>query len=397
MKVLYIHQYFATGAGSTGTRSYDFSRHLVSRGHRVTLITGHSELGPQDRLVEKRIIEGIEVVSLRVNYDNKMVPWRRIAAFLFFMCLATLVALRQGRHDVVFATSTPLTVGVTGFVVSRVRRVPFVFEVRDLWPESVEDLGVIKTRLILGPAYRLEAFLYHTAARIIVVSDGIKKRLVQRGIPEHKVRVIYLGADNRLFAGARGDGYRRLLGLEGKIVLAYVGAHGRANGLDFVIDLAASVAGDDRFRFLLVGRGSERERLIKRAGEMGLENIVFRPPVAREQIPEVLSAADAGMVILVDVPIFKTAFNNKFFDYLAAGLPVLVNFTGDISEAVEKHRAGFYVPAADPARAGGILLEKTCEPGLLRQMGENARALARRYDRREMARWFEQTLLEVVA
>jgi len=397
MKVLYIHQYFATGAGSTGTRSYDFSRYLVNRGHQVAMVTGHSELGSQTRLVEKRMIDGIEVFSLRVDYSNNMPPWRRIIAFLLFMCLVTLVALRVDKPDVVFATSPPLTVGLPGYFVSRVRRVPFVFEVRDLWPEAVEAIGLIKSPLILRPVYWVVAFMYRAAARIVVISDGIKDRLLQRGIPAYKVKVIYLGADNRLFTGADGSCYRERLGLQGKIVLAYVGAHGRANGLDFVVNLAGEVTGDDRFRFMLVGRGSERERLIKRAEEMGLSNMIFLPPVFREQVPEVLAAANVGMMIAQELSISDTVFCNKFFDYLAAGLPVVVNLNGNMREVLEKYQAGFYVPTANPDKAARILLEKAAEPGLLRQMGNNARALARRYDREEMARCFERVLLDVAS
>ena len=402
MKIVYVHQHFTTMQGKTGTRSYDFARMLVERGHTVVVVTGVCavcDLGGETGtgLITRRVVDGIDLRIVNVRYDNKQSFWRRILAFLLFMAVSTVEVLRVRDADVVFATSTPLTVGFPGTAAHYLARKPFVFEVRDIWPETVVALGALKNPVLIALATLAERTFYHAASRIVVISERMAQRLRARlGTQAAKVHVIPLGTDYAFFSGAEPDvEWRRRHGLEGKFIAVFAGAHGRVNALPWVLKAAALLKGEPRIRFVLIGDGVLKASLMQQARADGLENVLFLDGVPKVQVPGVLRACDLGLMTLDNLPIFDTACPNKFMDYLAVGLPVLVNFNGEAGWICEAQGCGVVVPPENPQAMADAIAALAADPDRARRMGDLARRLAaERFDRRRLVVQFEALLAE---
>jgi len=404
MRILYLHQYFTTRAGTVGTRSYEFARYLVGKGHQVSLVTGISERSKvadwADKpggLISRGTIDGIDVTVLKIRYSNIMGYGRRMVSFAAFMLLAVWAGLRVGKRDLVFATSTPLTIGIPGFIVSRLRSVPFVFEIRDLWPAAPIAVGALRNRTVIRLAKWLEAFLYHSARRVIVLSPSALEVLVQEGVPEEKLRLIPNCADLELFKPGTARDFRAKHALEDRFICLYSGAMGVANGLDIILRTADLLRDDDTLLFVLVGDGREKARLIATKERLQLGNVLFLDPRPREQLPDIVGSADLGLLVFKPLKIFETTSPNKLFDYLAAGKPVLTNLGGWIKELLERSGAGIAVPADDAAQMAEAIIWLSKNEDTRRRMGISARELAiAEFDRTKMARQFERALLESV-
>jgi glycosyltransferase involved in cell wall biosynthesis len=400
MHVVYVHQHFSTVRGATGTRSYDFARMLVERGHRVTVVTGvygPSEFGGRrfDRLVTRRRVDGIDVRFVNVRYDNTQPFGRRIRAFLAFMALSAREVLRIRDADVVFATSTPLTVGFPGAAAWYLRRVPFVFEVRDIWPESAVQVEALTQPAVIWVASAAERLFYRAAKRIVAISPRMAERLRTRIGPDgRKIRVIPLGTDYGLFDRASVDHrWRKRHGLENAFVAVYTGSHGRVNALDSVLDAAARLRDAPHIRVVLIGDGALKPHLCERARLEGLDNVLFLDPVPKRDLAGILKACDLGLMTLENYPVFDTALPNKFMDYLAAGLPVLVNFDGEAGWLCEREGCGVVVAPEDPRAMADAIRSLAGEGPLCREMGHRGRHIARdRFDRRRLAERFEDVL-----
>jgi glycosyltransferase involved in cell wall biosynthesis len=405
LDVLYFHQYFATRRRSTATRSYELARRLVERGHRVTIVsrdTRRLESGrdeePQGRLLGRETVDGIDVLYLNVPYANRYPKPVRLASFTAFTVAATVAGALERKPDVVFASSTPLTIGIAGLATARMKRVPFVFEVRDLWPAVPVSLGALKS----GPAVRsaewLERQLYSGSERIVVCSEGALEELRSRGIPEEKLVLIPNAADLDVFRpDVVDEQFRGRHGLEGRFVALYAGAMGPANGLDQLVDAADALRrwGDQRVTIVALGEGGERPRLEERTRELGLTNLLFLPPVPKEKLAGIVGAADVTLTIFAPYPILETNSPNKFFDSLAAGKPIVVNLDGWLRRLVEENDAGVWVPAGNAEALAGALSTLSANPEGVARMGRNARSLAEReFGRDEMADRLAQTLEE---
>ena len=405
MNVLYFHQYFATRRRSTATRSYELARRLVERGHRVTIVsrdTRKLEAGregpPQGRLTAREQVDGIDVLYLNIPYANRYPTPVRLASFTAFTVAASVAGALQERPDVVFASSTPLTIGIAGLLTARTKRAPFVFEIRDLWPAVPVALGALKAKPAIGTAEWLERRLYNGAERIVVLSEGSREELRRRGIPDDKLVFIPNAADLDVFRPEVVDSeFRARHGLEGRFVALYAGAMGRANGLDQLVDAAAALRrwGDTRVAIVALGDGGERPRLEERAQELGLDNLLFLPAVPKDELAGILGAADVTLTVFAPHPILETNSPNKFFDSLAAGKPVVVNLDGWLRGLVEEHEAGVWVPAGNAEALAGALSALAANPERVEQMGRKARALAEReFGRDEMADRLARTLEE---
>jgi len=405
MKILYIHQHFATNRGSTGTRSYDYARYLVERGHQVHMLTGeHARAGFDTaslpgRFLARLQVDGIDVLVVRVPYANQMGAASRLLSFATFAAVSSAAAVLSDA-DVTFATSTPLTVGVPALVARFLRGRPYAFEVRDIWPEMLVNAGLLKNRAVIATATFAEETFYRFARRVVGISRGISDRLAERGVPRDKLRVLYTGVDLSLYEGVEPNReILRSLGLEGRFVAVYAGAHSFANDLTYVLDAAEALAGDPRVAFLLVGDGRDRDALMADAARRGLANVVFLPALPKTELVALLKACDAGLMILKDVPDFVAAMPNKFYDYLAAGLPVVVNFPGELAGHLGEHDCGVEVPAGDPAALGRALLALASTPEAERSArSRRARGLVEaRFDRRALVDDLEQLLRETCA
>jgi glycosyltransferase involved in cell wall biosynthesis len=409
MHILYIHQYFASRKGRTGTRSYEFGRYLVDRGHRVTMVTSglaNSEFPiPPGRRFGEYELDGIRIVSVAGGYNDPHMGtalrgWRRMLKFYEFARAASKIARDLEKPDVVFATHTPLTVGLAGISASRHFAVPFVFEVRDLWPEALVDVGALSNPLVIRWLERMAHKIYRRADRIVALSPGMKEGIIGTGVAEEKVTVIPNACDLDLFGPhVDGDPARRRLGLGDRFAALYFGAMGLANGLEYVIEAARILAErkQDHIVLLLQGGGGKRPELEALARLYGLQNVVFGDLVPKDEIAGIVAGCNLCLTI------FRGGKNptwspNKMFDSLAAGKPILINTGGWLKETIEQNACGRFVAPDRPEALAEALVELSRNPKLCEEMGRNARALAeRRFDRTLLAARLENVLAQAVA
>lgn len=401
MHVAYIHQHFSTKAGSTGTRSYEMSQRLIAAGHRVTMICGVSDRSPAAFIQNKRISElnfdGIRVICVAENYSNKMGFTRRVLSFGRFARAAAKIVGGLDA-DLVFATSTPLTVGIPGMKSARRLGVPFVFEVRDLWPELPIALGVVKNPFLVAYLKRMERRIYMAAERVIALAPGIKDGIVRAGYPADKVRMIPNACDLDLFQPSNEPLVDERFGNAGDFRLVFTGAHGLANGLDAVLDAAAELKRRNvkGIRFVFIGSGGHRERLMERSRREGLDQITtWVESIPKEELARVLPRMDVGMMILKNLPGFYYGTSpNKFFDYISCGLPVLNNYPGWLAGMIKENRCGLAIAPDDPKAFADAVMWLRDHPEDRAEMGRRSRALAEReFSRDKMGEQFVETLV----
>jgi len=403
MRVLYLHQFFATPEGTAGTRSYEFGRGLVERGHEVTLVTGtlglEPWLGPSVHDAPQTLErDGIRLLTVPDKYEQSPSALKRLGGFQRYVTGAIRRARKEGPFDVVFATSPPLPVASAGMAMAAWHRAPLVFEIRDLWPESLVEFGGIDPNhpgILAGKV--LEKGVYATARRIIATTPGAKRRLVSRGIPADKVDVVVLGCDPYLFEPGCGDGsFRAKHGLEDKFVALFPGAHGVANGLDKVVD-AAKVLQDrsSNVHIVFVGGGQKKPELMAQAERLGLQNLLFHDPVPKKDLVKIIDEIDVGLAVLKECRILDSILSNKLFDFMAAAKPVVANLPGDMREILEDKGAGRYAPDMSPTGFADTLMELAALPAAeLKAMGARGRAMAEgEYARANLVVDFERTLL----
>jgi glycosyltransferase involved in cell wall biosynthesis len=397
MRILYFHQHFTTPEGSAGTRSYEFARALVQRGHHVTMVCGRNERSaftlPFDpvRGCYYGMVEGIELIGLPLGYSNRDNVAKRSLIFLRFAMRSAMIA-RASNHDVLFATSTPLTAAVPGIVGKLFRRGrPFIFEVRDLWPELPRALGMKNPILLLGMS-TLESLAYRCADAIIALAPGIAQGVINRSASGKRVEMIPNGCDLDLFHPAN----RRPLELPGiaagDFVAGFTGAHGRANGLDALLNVALELKrrGNNRIKFALFGEGSCKDALVARAHAEGLDNCLFFASVRKTEIARITASFDCGLQILANLrPFYYGTSPNKFFDYISAGIPVLNNYPGWLADLINEHHCGIAVPPDNAVAFADALCRLAADPVETKRMGMRARQLAEsKFSRRQMSNAF---------
>lgn len=383
MRILYVHQYFTGRDGAGGTRSYEMARAAIARGHAVTMVCGSHQLsktgltGDFHRGVRRGAVDGIDVIELELGYSNHHGLLRRTYSFLRYALAGLRVALTE-RYDVIFATSTPLTAAVPGIAAKVFRRKPFVFEVRDLWPEIPIALG-LKNPLAIAGMRVLEKWACVAADVCIGLSPGIVEGLMRVAPARTPVVLVPNGSDGDLFAptGRRGP---NLPGVEPEdFVAVFTGAHGKANGLAALLDVSAELdrRGATGIKLVLVGDGMEKPMLRAEASRRKLRSLSFLDPMPKKLLAREVSSAHVGLMILKDVPAFYYGTSpNKFFDYLAAGLPVICNYPGWVAELVTDHECGVAVPPGDPVAFADALIRLAGSPESVERLGRNARRLA---------------------
>ena len=356
MRLLYLHQYFTTPEMAGGTRSYEMARRLVEAGHTVHMITTDREaLGAGRRQWRHERISGIDVHWLPVPYANEFGYRARMRAFVTFAWRAAARAVELGG-DLVFATSTPLTIALPGMHASRRLRVPMVFEVRDLWPEVPIAVGALRNPATIAAARWLERAAYRHAAHVVALSPGMKDGVVARGVPAELVSVIPNGCDRELFdvPPEAGEAFRRRHPwLGSRPLVTYAGTLGIVNGVAYFARLAAEVRRiAPEVRFLVVGSGKEEATVRRTAAELGVldETFFMLRSIPKREVPACLSATDLAASLFIDLPALWTNSANKFFDALASGRPLLINYEGWQAELLRRTGAGLVVPPADPRR-----------------------------------------------
>ncbi|MHC4820327.1 MAG: glycosyltransferase family 4 protein [Planctomycetota bacterium] len=404
MRVLYVQQHFATDRGQAGVRGYRLVRAFVDRGHEVTVLTGHNwrdeSLDARGKGVVEEELDGFRLVKIPVFYSQHQSFAQRVASFLKFARRAGRVAERYPA-DLCYASSTPLTVSLPARRLRKRKGVPYVFEVRDLWPDLPVEMGILRNPVLKRVLYAYEKAAYAEANRLVALAPGIRNGILEKsGRPADDVLMIPNGSDTAGLEPLPPRPRRHLDVPEDHLVLGYCGTHGNANGLDAVLDAAAELQrrGVDDVTFALVGDGREKERLVARARDEGLANVRFENLVGKDRYGEVLADLDVGMQILRNIPGFRYGTSpNKFFDYLAAGRPVLVNYPGWMSDLVTEHGCGLAVPPDDPGAFADAVEDLRRRRNDLGGLGEAARGLAEAEFSQErllprLVEWVEESL-----
>jgi glycosyltransferase involved in cell wall biosynthesis len=400
MHILLIHQAFAALDEPGGTRHYELACYLTQRGHRVTIIasplsylTGGSTFstalfpdgthisafpvgdGARDE-GEVRILRTATYHALHRSFVH------RVFAFFSFMLSSFVVGLKVRKVDLVWGTTPPIFQGVTAWLLARLKRVPFLFEVRDLWPAFAIAVGVLNNRTLIRLSEWLERFLYHHAERVIVNSPGFIEHVKSRGAKH--VELIPNGAEPGMFDPAdTGDSFRALHHLEDRFVALYAGAHGLSNDLGVVLEAAkilqdemmntAKVADTPAIHIVLLGDGKEKLLLQQQAAAMGLANVTFVPPMPKNDMATALAAANACIAILKPLDEYKTTYPNKVFDYMAAGRPVVLAIDGVIREVVEAAGCGVFTQPGNPTELANAIQILASAPEHCRAMGLKGR------------------------
>jgi colanic acid biosynthesis glycosyl transferase WcaI len=411
MRILYVSQYFPPEMGAPAARVYELSRHWVAAGHQVTVLTGFPNhptgVVPERyrramrRMTLQESVDGIDVVRTWLYPAPNRRPWERILNYTSFFASASVRGLALPRPDVVIATSPQLLVGLAGWWLARVKRCPFVFEVRDLWPESLvaSGIGDDGSPLIRGLA-GLAAFLYRRAARIVVVTEAFKAELTMRwGIPEDRIDVISNGVETDRFAPrADRDAVRQRLGLDGHFVAAYIGTLGYAHGLEVVLRAAERVRamGQRDVLFLLAGEGADKERLQEIASQARLDNVRFMDQQPRELVPALINAADVCLVLLRRAPLFSTVLPSKMLEFMACGRPVILGVDGYARELLERAGGGVFVEPENAEALAAAITQFARDPQLCSTLGENGRRFVTlHFSRASTARRYLRLLEEV--
>ena len=396
MKVLYFHQHFTTPKIGGATRSYEFAKKLIERGHQVTMVTGEfAKLNlpaGSTKDVFRGDIDGIDVMQINIPYSNSDGIAKRAWIFVKFAWKGMQIAMMED-YDLLFATSTPLTAGIPGIWMkwfSR-KKQKFVFEVRDLWPELPKALGM-KNPFLLGGMSLLEKLSYRKADACIGLSPGICEGIEKRSQAGKVIKMIPNGCDLDIFK----PGDRTKLELNGvettDTVAVFTGAHGIANGLDAVLDMAAELKKRNRnnIKIAFIGDGKVKPQLQERTKNENLDNCLFFPPVPKTALKNIVANVDIGLMILKNVPAFYYGTSpNKFFDYIASGLPVVNNYPGWLADLISENECGEVV-VPDNAVLFADALEKLADnPKLRDEYGKNARALAKKeFSREKLANEF---------
>jgi len=399
LKILVVHQYFLGKDDAGGSRWNQFASYFAQAGHEVTVLAGmvHYAKGtkpPEYKgrfIVRERPAPGVTVYRCHVSESYNKSFLGRFWAYLSFAFSSTLAGvLYASRPDVIIATSPPLTVAPTMWLLSVFHGVPGVFEVRDLWPESAIDTGVLTSRPLIWLSYRLEALAYRRASWVNVLTPAFEETLVARkGVPPRRISMIPNGADLDIMApGPKDNQVRRRLGLEGKFVVSYFGAHGRANRVGQLLDVAERLKGTaPDVRILLVGDGMEKPALVEDARGRGLDNVIFVDSVPKAQVCDYINASDVCTAVLMKNDTFKTVYPNKVFDYMSCKRPTIVAIDGVARKLVEDAGAGLYAEAENPEAFIRATMTLKNDPALMTEMGERGYSHVREhYSRDGLAR-----------
>ncbi len=399
MRILIIHQYYKRGDSAGGSRWNEMSKVWREQGHDITVLAHMYSAQTKKNMPEFKgklfakeyTPDGIQVRRVRTpeNYDKNYF-WRALnyIAFSFLGFLSCVFAWR--KFDVIVASSPPLTVGPLGKWLSIFKRAPLVFEIRDLWPESAIDTGVLTNQRAIKVLYRMEKTSYKAATRINALTPAFKTALIEKkGIPAEKIWMIPNAADlEKVYPGPRENEVREKHGWGGKFVGLYIGAHGKANHLWQLIDAAKLLRDDPDFHIVCVGNGMEREKLIAAAEQEGLTNIQFLPSVPKSEVRLYLNACDVSLIVLKKVDTFKTVYPNKMFDSMSANKPIILAIDGVARELVcDQAKCGTFVEPENAQKIIDAMKMYKSSPEVLAQQAESGLAFVREnFDRRKLAR-----------
>ena len=395
LRIMLVTEYFPPEIGAGSTRAYELARRWTQRGAEVTVVTGFPDY-PDGVIPEsyrgyfllREKMNSINVVRTYIYAaPNKGFLKRSISYFSFMFSSIIQGTSATKKQDLLVASSPPFLVGVAGYVISRLKRIPFVFEVRDIWPASIVQLGQIKNKMITRLLEWMELFLYRQAVKVVCVTDSFVKDIKSRGIPESKMTVIKNGVDLVFFKpDSLNTQLQNQLNLRGKTVVSYIGTHGLSHALDKILDAASLLNNHKNIIFLFIGDGAEKEKLIKKSELLKLHNVKFLNSVEKSELSKYYSISDILLVPLRGIPLFKTVIPSKIFEIMAVQKPILLSVDGESRQIVEEAGAGLFVEPENPADLRDKILELVANPAKVKKMGENGRLYVEKYfDRNRLA------------
>ena len=387
MKFLILSQYFHPEIGATQVRLSSMCAELIRVGHEVEVVTAmpHHPEGKiskqyRNRLFAKEFQGGVRVRRVWLYAANGS-GFRRVLNYLSFMLTCSIGLLQARKPDFVFVDSPPLFLGIPGWLASRLWKCPFIFNVADLWPDSVCDLGVMKKGILVDGAYRLERWIYEQADYVTAVTDGVRDSLVQRkNVPPHKILFLPNGVDTRLIAPCAPDEHLKIsLGLDGKRIAIYAGNHGYAAGAEQILYAAQHLSSNQQLHFLFVGDGPEKPALRKLAADLNLTNVTFLDSVELKTLPSLLSIAELALITLRKARVTMGARPAKAFVMMAAAKPIVLAAVGEAENLVRASGAGIVVPPDDPRAMANAIQTLLDDPALAKQIGTAGRTYVERY------------------
>ena len=407
MHILFLCHYFPPEVNAPASRTYENAKRWVRAGHKVTVLTCHPSHpggviypGYRNAVHAWEEIDGIQVLRVGTYLSANKGFVRRTANYISFMISAMLQCWRVKDVDLVVSTSPQFFCGMGGYFVSRFKRRPWVLEIRDLWPESIIAVGAITNRRVIRMLEGIESFLYRKADHIVSLTNAFKRHIMARGIPAEKISIVTNGADlERYVPGERMNEVRKELGLGENVFLAsYIGTHGMAHGLGAVLRAAKRLQGEPGIRFLLVGDGAEREKLLRDKDKQGLDNVIMLGQQPKERMPLFLAATDACMVLLIKSELFKTVLPSKIFEAMAMGRPIVLGVDGESRELIEAGGCGLCIEPENDEDLASAILKLAKNPQLAKELGEKGKShVASRFDREILAKEYLEILERTVA
>ncbi len=397
MRILFLSHYFPPEVNAPATRTYEHCKEWVKRGHEVTVIScvphhpmGKVYPGYKNRFYQVEDKDGIRAVKIWTYITANEGFVKRTWNYIFYMKMAILVAPFIGKADVVISTSPQFFNGLAGYFVSRIKRAPWVLEIRDLWPESILTVGAIKNKTIIKILEYLEMFAYRKADLIVPVTNAFKTYMVGKGIDEQKIQVITNGVNLEYYHPVeKNQELADELGVSGKFVAAYVGTHGMAHHLETILEAAQQCDNPDVV-FLMVGEGAEREKLFEMKKRLGLDNVVMARQLPKDKMPALWSITDVSLVLLKKSDLFKSVIPSKIFESMAMQCPVILGVEGEVKGIIEQAESGICIEPESVTELLQAISSLYQDPGRANKMGMRGRKfVSENYDRSVLAERFE--------
>jgi len=406
MHVVFLTHYFPPEVNAPASRTYENARQWVKKGHKVTVITcapshpkGIVYPGYVNILRQWDEKDGIRVLRVKTYLGPNKGFFKRIANYVSYMVSATVMCRFVKNVDLVVSTSPQFFCGLSGFFVSRIKGCPWILEIRDLWPESIIAVGAIKQRSVINFLENLETFMYRKADHIVALTHAFKHHIMGRGKKADQISIITNGADLGQFQELeRDNSVRREYGLGDKFVASFIGTHGMAHALDTVLRAAKILEDRKDIVFMLVGDGAERENILKKKTELGLDNIIMVPQQEKAKMPGFIAASDVCMVLLRKSELFKTVIPSKIFEAMAMARPIILGVEGESQAIIEKGRCGLCMEPENERELVEAILKLAENPKLHHELGMNGKKFVRKYyDRERLALVFLELMQTVKA
>ena len=396
MEILFLSDNFPPESNAPANRTYEHAREWVTLGHSVTVITcapnfpnGEVYPGYQNKWYQVESMEGIRVVRVKTYMTANEKFTRRVFDFLSFMIVGLVASLFQRKPDVIVATSPQFFCGIAGALSALLKRVPFVLEVRDLWPESIVAIGVMPDRPSIKLLRLIEGWMYRRASLIIVVSEAFRASISDRISNDEKIKVVLNGVDTNLFnqnpiIKPPPDLAKSLTD---SVVVGYIGTHGAAHGLITVLQAAKQLQAYPEIHFLLIGAGEKKHEVDAWADEHQLDNVTLLPHQPRSSIPGLMSLCDVALVPLRNLPLFRTVIPSKIFEYMAMGIPIVISVPeGAATNIIKKSNCGLLVEPQNPEKLEQAILKLYQDKALQVALGNNGQSASIEYRREQQAR-----------